>query len=325
VSVAAARAAGAVVLGKTATTEFACQSSAATANPHNLAHTPGGSSSGTAAAVADWMVPIGFGTQTAGSIIRPASYCGVVGYKPSFDKVAKSGVKLIAESLDTIGALARTVSDAAFFVGAITQDPDLLELPVVERRLRIGLCRTHDWQQLSPAMEATFESVAQQLSAAGTRVSLVELPDQFAALGDAHAEIQGFEAVRNFASELRDHRQQLSPPLLAMLEAGSGVSRDSYAKSQGVAGQCRSRFSAAMGECDVLLTASATGEAPQGFASTGSPVMNRTWTLLHVPCVNVPAAFAPNGLPVGVQVVGRLNDDATTLAIADWIHRRLQS
>lgn len=322
--VAAARAAGAIVLGKTATTEFACQSPPATVNPLNSAHTPGGSSSGSAAAVSDCMVPLGFGTQTAGSIIRPASYCGVVGYKPTFGTVDRDGVKLVADSLDTIGALARTVSDAALFVGAITARRDLMDLPQTDGRLSIGFCRSHDWGEVDSEIAAIVESAAERLSRAGARVSLIELPDRFAELGNAHADIQGFEAVRNLARELRQHRSQLTPPLRAMLDQGNRVSVDRYEKCQVIVRECRSSLSNVMGDCHVLLAASATGEAPKGLEFTGSPVMNRAWTSLHVPCVGVPAARGPEGLPIGVQIIGRLADDPRTLAAADWIQQRLQ-
>jgi amidase len=321
--VAAARAAGAIVLGKTATTEFACQSPAATVNPRDAARTPGGSSSGTAAGVADCMMPVGFGTQTAGSIVRPASYCGVVGYKPTFGTLARDGLKLVAESLDTIGVLTRSVADAAFFVGAIAARSVLEDLPPLDG-LTIGFCRTREWSEVDPAVAERLESVAERLAAAGARLTRVELPPEFAALGDAHAVIQAYEGARNLAGELSAHRAELSAPLLEMLEQGARTTAERYAECRRLAAECRARLPAAMAGCHVLLTASATGEAPLGLASTGSPVMNRIWTLLHAPCVNVPATRGPGGLPVGVQIVGRVGDDATALAAAAWIEQRLE-
>ena len=320
--VASARAAGAVVLGKTVTTEFAHLAPAATVNPHNLAHTPGGSSSGSAAAVADGMVPLAFGTQTGGSIIRPASYCGVVGYKPSFGLIGRAGVKLLAESLDTVGALARTVADAALFVGALTRRHDLIAMPRLDGRLRVGVCRPHAWSEGAPEVAAAIEQAERVLAAAGATVRLIELPRAFAAHVEAHAEILGYEAVRNLADERRNHGEQLSAAVRELLEAGGRVTATRYRTARAVADTCRRRLAAVLGECHVLLTPSSTGEAPAGLESTGSPVMNRLWTLLHVPCVGVPWGRGPRGLPVGLQVVGRLDDDARTLAAAEWIHEQ---
>ena len=323
--VAAARAAGAIVLGKTATTEFACYSPAATVNPRNPAHTPGGSSSGSAAAVADGMVPVGLGTQTAGSIIRPASYCGVVGYKPTYGTIDRRGLKLVAGSLDTIGVLTRTVADAALLVGSVAGRPDLAQPAAHDGVPRIGVCRSHERSALQPEMAAALEAVAERLSAAGARVVPIELPDAFADLDDAHAAIQGFEAARNLGAELREHRSLLTPRLLEMLDAGARLPVETYETARQVADACRAALSSAMGECRVLIAASATGEAPAGLESTGSPVMNRTWTLLHAPCVNVPGLTGPSGLPVGVQIIGRVSDDATTLAAATWVEERLRT
>jgi len=320
--VAAARAAGAVVVGKTVTTEFATYSPAATVNPHDFDHTPGGSSSGSAAAVADEMVPLAFGTQTVGSILRPASFCGVVGYKPSFGTLSRAGVKPLAESLDTVGAIARTVDDAALLVGALTSRAELLALPQAER-LRIGLCRTHDWNQTRAEVGDAMEAAARALSAAGARVSQVELPQSFAALGDVHGDILGYELARNLASEHINHAVRLSTRLRELLAASEQVSSERYDRARVLARACRTAVSGAMDECHVLLAPSATGEAPEGLDSTGDPVMNRVWTLLHVPAVTVPVARGPSGLPVGLQVIGRFADDARTLAAAKWIHQRM--
>ena len=321
--VASARAAGAVVLGKTVSTEFAMYSPAATVNPHNFAHTPGGSSSGSAAAVADDMVPLAFATQTAGSIIRPASFCGVVGFKPSYDTIGRVGVKLLAESLDTVGAIARSVADAALFIGALTARHALISLPRVDSRLRIGVCRTPDWSEVRPEVRAAMEEAARLLSAAGAEVRNAELPHEFAALGEAHADIFGYEAARNLAHERRVYPGRLTARLAAELEAGSRVTAARYDAAQQLAHACRLRVPDVIGDCHVLLTPSTTGEAPEGLASTGSPVMNRVWTLLHVPCVNAPFARGARELPLGLQVVGRFGDDARTLAAAAWIQERL--
>jgi Asp-tRNA(Asn)/Glu-tRNA(Gln) amidotransferase A subunit family amidase len=321
--VALARAAGAVVLGKTASAEFATYSPAATVNPRNFAHTPGGSSSGSAAAVADAMAPLAFGTQTAGSIIRPASFCGIVGYKPSYGMVSRAGVKLVAESLDTVGVLARTIADAALCVGALTARGNLLELPLVDARPRIGLCLTHDWREVTPAVGAAMGQAARALGANGAHVGEADMPASFAALRDAHAAILGYESARNLAHEHREHAAQLSPRLRGELEAGAQITATRYDSAQRCAHSCRLALAELFGDYDVLLAPSAIGEAPAGLESTGNPVMNLVWTLLHVPCVNVPFARGPLGLPIGVQVIGRRGDDARTLAAAAWILDRM--
>lgn len=323
--VSAALAAGAIVLGKTATTEFAFLSPTTTVNPRDPTHTPGGSSSGSAAAVADDMVPLAFGTQTAGSVIRPASYCGVVGYKPTFGMIDRSGVKLVAESLDTVGVFARTVLDAALFAGAVSGNSTLSAPDSDNDEMRFGFCRTHDWSEVDRKAAMIIESVVESLAACGARILPVELPADFAELHHAHSAIQGFEAARNLRFEHEEHRSSLSPMLLRMLDEGAAVSEVRYNNAKDLVSACRASLSDVFGNCHVLITASATGEAPKGLESTGNPVMNRIWTALHTPCVTVPAANGPNGLPVGVQIVGRPGDDARTLASADWIERNIWS
>jgi Asp-tRNA(Asn)/Glu-tRNA(Gln) amidotransferase A subunit family amidase len=321
--VALARAAGAVVLGKTATAELAVYSPAATVNPHNPAHTPGGSSSGSAAAVADGMVPLAFGTQTAGSIIRPASFCGVIGYKPTYGAIARAGVKLLAESLDTVGVFARTVADAALLVGALTGRDDLRKLRRPSGRLAIGFCRTHEWKHVEHEARAVLEDRARRLAEQGAQVCFVDLPDDFAGLSEAQAMIFGYEAVRNLAHERRAHAEQLTAHLRAELDAGVAVTASRYDAAQQLARVCRRSFLEVMGDCDVLIAPSATGEAPAGLESTGNPIMSRAWTLLHVPCVNVPCGPGPRGLPLGLQIIGCRGEDARTLSAAAWIHEQL--
>ena len=320
--VAVARAAGAVVLGKTATAELACYSPAATVNPHDAAHTPGGSSSGSAAAVAAGMVPLAFGTQTAGSVIRPASFCGVVGYKPTYGMIGRAGLKLVAESLDTVGVFARSVPDAALLVGALTGRDDLLDLPRVTGALRVGFCRTHEWDHVEPDAQSALEEAVRLLAAKGAVVNAIDLPDEFAGLGDAHAAIFGYEAARSFAHEQRTHADRLTPRLRGELEAGSRVTAARYDDAQQLARTCRRTLAAIQTDWDVLLAPSATSEAPRGLESTGSPVMNRMWTLLHAPCVSVPCGQGPRGLPLGLQVIGQRGEDASALAAAAWIHEQ---
>jgi amidase len=234
-------------------------------------------------------------------------------------------VKLVAETLDTVGVLARTVADTALFVGALTRRTDLLELKEIDGAPRIGLCRTHDWDAVAPDMAEALETAGAMLAAARARVSEISLPETFAQLGEAHATIQGFEAARRFAPELDAQHAALSMPLAAMLDEGRRVRPERYEAAVSLASACRARLADTMGSCDVLLAPSATGEAPEGLASTGSPVMNRVWTLLHAPCVSVPAGRGARRLPLGLQVIGRLGDDARTLATAEWLGARLES
>jgi amidase len=320
--IAAARQAGAIVLGKTASTEFATYAPAATVNPHDPDRTPGGSSSGSAAAVADGMVPFALGTQTAGSVIRPASYCGIVGYKPSFGIVPRSGVKQIAQSFDTIGAFARTVDDAAFLIGALAERSDLIGLTPADSRLRIAVCLTHEWPSVEASVGTVLEEAEHRLVDAGAVVARVELPSSFADLSGAYGDIYGYEIVRNLDEEGRAHRSQLSAQLRDGLDAGAKVTEARYRLAQEIALLQRRRFVDAIGQWDVLLTPSATGEAGT-LATTGSPIMNRMWTLLHVPCVGVPAGSGPAGLPIGLQIVGAAGDDARVLAAAAWIQREI--
>lgn len=245
--------------------------------------------------------------------------------------IDRSGVKLIAESLDTVGVFARTVLDAALFAGAITGNCDLSESvseSVSESEndeIQIGFCHTHNWNEVDSEGATIIESVVESLAARGARISSLELPEEFAELHRAHAAIQGFEAARNLRFERREHRSSLSPTLLTMLDAGAAVSKARYKEVKDRVSACRASLSDIFGNCHVLITASATGEAPKGLESTGNPVMNRIWTVLHTPCVTVPAANGPNGLPVGVQIIGRPRDDARTLASADWIDRQIRT
>ena len=321
--VALARAAGAVVVGKTVTTEFATFHPGPTCNPRNPLHTPGGSSSGSAAAVADWMVPLAFGTQTAGSIIRPAAYCGVVGYKPTYGTINRVGAKLISDTLDTLGTLARSVPDAALFVAALSGRRDL----VIERSMaeapRIGMCRTYEWDRAQPETIAAFEDVAKRLRAAGARVHDVTLPPPFAGLADAQVSIMVSEVARSLSHEWLVHRESLSAEMIAMIEAGLAVSPERYDAARSLARTCRATLPEIFDGFDVLVAPSTAGEAPLGIKATGDPLFNRIWTLLRTPCVHLPSGLGPRGLPVGVTVAGPIGADRATLLAADWIHARI--
>ncbi|MBI3938347.1 MAG: amidase [Betaproteobacteria bacterium] len=317
-----ARAAGALIMGKTVSTEFATSHPGKTANPHNPRHTPGGSSSGSAAAVADRMLPLALGTQTGGSTIRPASFCGVVGFKPSFGLVNRAGVKPVAESLDTIGLFARSVADVALLFAGVTGCPEVAEIAEVPAP-RVGIWRGAKWPEALPETVSAVEDAAARVARAGARVSEVEVPGEFAELAKAHHEIEYFEMARGFAYEFEHHREKLSEKFRSRIEHGRHCTLATYCESLALADQCRKRLAALFSDYDVLLTASAPGEAPEGLANTGNSVFNRNWTLLQVPCINLPGFAGPRGLPVGVQLVGRFREDPRLLACAEWAFRKL--
>jgi Asp-tRNA(Asn)/Glu-tRNA(Gln) amidotransferase A subunit family amidase len=319
--VALLRTAGAVILGKTVTTEFAMFTPGKTANPHHLAHTPGGSSSGSAAAVADSMVPLALGSQTAGSIIRPASFCGVVGYKPTHGQFAVAGIKALSQTLDTLGGMARSVADVALLRAALVGGPD--RLPGLERPPRIGLSRTPQWPHATAATRDALDTAGQRLTTAGAAVSELVLPAEFEPLAAAQETIQIFEGARCFTYELTRHREQLSQKLLELLAPAEGITYAAYAEAMTLADTCRRQLDTIFTDYDVLLVPSAPGEAPAGLEATGNPIFNRIWTLLHTPAVNLPGLQGPNGLPVGVQVIGPIGMDDRLLAIAAWMHPRL--
>ena len=316
-AVALLRRAGCVILGKTATTEFANRHPPATRNPRNPAHSPGGSSSGSAAAVADRMVPLALGTQTAGSVIRPAAFCGVIGLKPSFGSINRSGVKPVAESLDTVGLFANTVEDAAVALHLLSDRP----MPDFAAKIaapRIGFARTSRWKEADASTHAALESAASQLAAAGAAVTDATLPPAAQALFEEQGRIMNFEAARALAWEQSHHRESISAALLERLDDGWAVSREQYDNARRTARDARRQFSDLMRGFDLLLTPSARGEAPAGLASTGDSLFNRVWTLLGVPCITLPWGSGPQELPLGIQLVSAIEQDTALLAHAQW-------
>jgi Asp-tRNA(Asn)/Glu-tRNA(Gln) amidotransferase A subunit family amidase len=317
--VAALRSAGGVVLGKTVTTELAFFAPGPTRNPRNPAHTPGGSSSGSAAAVANCMVPVALGTQTAGSIIRPAAYCGIVGFKPSHGRLSMEGIHPFAPSLDTLGVLVREVADVAPLLGALGAPVRVSPLPGPPR---VGLWRSTWWSQATSPMQARLEEVAGTLARAGATVREVDpLPDETRLFEDQKV-IMAAEALGSFGA-LRP-TGALSPQLTALLDQGAAARPDEVEAAQVRAGQARAAAAQVFLDLDVLLTPSAPGEAPEGLASTGDPVFNRVVTLLGFPAGSVPAGTGPSGLPLGVQLVGSPRDEEALLAAAAWIEARLR-
>ena len=321
--VALLRRAGAIILGKTVTTEFADRHPERTRNPLNLLHTPGGSSSGSAAAVSDRMVPLAVGTQTAGSVIRPASYCGIIGYKPSFGAIHRSGMRPLRETLDTIGFFARTVSDAALLFAALTGTRMPLFEPAGEVTPRVGLCLTpHGCKAEEPVLQA-MEAVRSKLNRTRAGPGDITLPRGFDELDRAADTIATFETGQALAYEWQTFRKHLSPTLRGVLESAEELTYDDYRAARDRAASCRSMLRDVFADCDVLVTPSAPGEAPYGLESTGDPVFNKIWSLLYVPCVTIPVLKGPNGLPVSVQIVAPEGCDERALLGADWLQRSL--
>ena len=311
------RQAGCVILGKTVTAEFANLHPPATRNPRNPAHTPGGSSSGSAAAVADRMVPLALGTQTGGSVIRPAAFCGVVGLKPSFGSINRAGVKPVADSLDTVGLFANSVEEVAAALHVLSSRP-LPDFAVKPSAPRIAVARTSRWQDAEAPARAALESAAARLAAAGARVTEAALPPAAEALFDAQGLIMNFECARALAWEQAHHRDAISAALRKRLEDGWAVTRAQYDDARQTAREARRQFADLMRGFDLALTLPARGEAPVGLTSTGDSVFNRVWTLLGVPTLTLPCGSGPQGLPLGVQLAAAFDQDMALLAHARW-------
>jgi Asp-tRNA(Asn)/Glu-tRNA(Gln) amidotransferase A subunit family amidase len=315
--VALLRAAGAVILGKTVTCEFAGLTPRKTANPHDPARTPGGSSSGSAAAVADCMIPVAFGTQTGGSVLRPSSYCGIIGYKPSFDTFSLTGIYPAAESLDTLGLHARTLADIERVTSALLMRSHVPALDVKKPPV-IGLCRTSMWDEAQPETRAAIEEAAAAMKDAGAQIRDLDLPEEFGWLSDVRGIINGRERAAVMADEWARHRDGLSPQLQATIQAGLELSYADYVDAMYLMETCRARTNQAFEGCDVLLTPAVDGEAPIGSAETGSPRFQALWTMLHTPTITLPTHTGPNGMPVGIQLVAPYRADRALMSVSRW-------
>ena len=325
-AVALLRGAGAVLLGKTVTAELAMYSPGPTANPHRLTHTPGGSSSGSAAAVACGMVDLALGTQTAGSVIRPAGFCGVFGFKPTFGTVAIGGVKLVAPSLDTIGWFARSLAvlDAARVVltgrrpasaGAVAErshPPSFVVVP------------TDTWDGADQDSRDAVEAAARLAGEGGAAVTRRRAGSELDGLGGQLGTVMAYEAARCLAWEHRTCRDRLSPRALAVLDAGADTDPAAYDRVRDRVRRARGRLDdLVFGDADVVMTLATVGEAPAGLDSTGDPRCCTLWSLLGLPALSVPGLTGSTGLPIGVQLVGRPGDDARVLVAGAWLAARL--
>jgi Asp-tRNA(Asn)/Glu-tRNA(Gln) amidotransferase A subunit family amidase len=316
--VALTRRAGGLILGKTVTTEFAHQQPGKTRNPHNPAHTPGGSSSGSAAAVAAGMLPVALGTQTGGSVVRPAGYCGVAGFKPSYRLFPTVGMKCFSWTLDTVGVFAAGVADAAFAAGAIS-GRDLRVDRAAPATPRIALLRSSISAEASADMQAAVDTAARAAAAAGAKVEEMTLPPSLEAAWQAHPTIQDYEACRAFAWEHDHHRDRLGPKLRELLARGGKITPETYDAARRTTKQARAALAEIFARVDAILSPSAPGAAPETLNSTGSPNFNRLWTLMGTPAVNVPGLADATGLPLGVQIVGRFGRDRATLEAALFV------
>jgi len=327
-AVARLREAGAVVLGKTVTTELAVYAPGKTRNPHDPGRTPGGSSSGSAAAVAAGMVPVALGTQTNGSVIRPAAYCGVVGYKPTYGWISRAGALAQSPPLDQVGVLARTVEDAALIAETLVGfDPrDAATAPRARPRLldgtraaspvapRLAFVRTPSWDRAEPDTREAFAALVGRLP-----VDEVKLPPVFAEAVSWHRTIMEADLARSFAAEYATGRDRLSPILCEMLERGQAVRAVDYNHALAQVDRLNDALAGIFARYDAILTPATTGAAPVGLGSTGSPIFCTLWTLCGTPAVTVPVLRGDGGMPLGAQLVAARGDDARLLRTARWL------
>ncbi len=320
--IARVRAAGAVILGKTVSTEFAYPSPIKTRNPCDPKHTPGGSSSGSAAAVGDFMVPLALGTQTGGSTLRPAAYCGAFAFKPTYGRIDLGGVKPLAPSLDTIGLIARSVDDLALLNAVLGGDDPRRATIARRHRPRIGFCRTPFWKQAQKATRGALADAVAALTESGAVVEDVALPKEVREMGDGIDRVISVEAPLSFAREYEKHREQLGGTVRRLIERGLAVPPEDVQRVRRAQMVSAIAVDRMFDRYDALLTPSAAGEAERGRGS-GSAVFNGMWTAMHLPCITIPSGRGPNGLPVGVQLVGRGGRDRELLGLARRVARWL--
>lgn len=330
------REAGATILGKTVTTEFAWRHPGATTNPWQREHTPGGSSSGSAAAVGAGIVPLALGTQTFGSVIRPAAYCGVVGLKPSYGTIARSGVLPLAGSLDHLGLFTRNVGDAAYALQILagTDNDDPYGLPVVGlaqpapfgieavRHRRIGVLRRQVGGAVEPAQQQVLQALAERLAREGAEMVEIELPDEMAQAMPVASVLLAVEAALVHGALIDRTPALVSAPMQALVAEGRSLAATEYARAR--AQQVRmalgfSRWFSETAALDALLVAPASGEAPRGLDYTGDAAFCTLWTLLGVPALTLPLGFGPAGLPLGAQLIGAHRQDQALLSLAAWV------
>ncbi len=332
-AVARLRAAGAVIIGKTVTTEYAYFHPGKTRNPHDPSRTPGGSSSGSAAAVAAGMVPAAIGSQTNGSVIRPAAFCGVVGFKPTHGMIPRTGAMLLSRTLDHVGVFARSVTDAALMADVMAgfddEDPDTRPLAAPQLALtaaaepplppRFAFVKGPAWKAADPMLDDAFSEL---VAAIGDNAQLVEIGSAFERAVEFHGVVMATEMAHNFRRDLAQGGEALSPQLRELLTRGQKYTAFDYLEATAAAAALNGTLDELFNEYDAILTASAPGEAPVGTA-TGNPVFCSTWTYLGTPAVSLPLLEGPNGMPIGVQLIGRRGNDARLLRTARWLSQHL--
>lgn len=317
------RRAGAVIVGKTVTTEYACFDPSPTRNPWNLAHTPGGSSSGSAAAIAAGMCYGALGTQTGGSIIRPAAYCGVCGLKPTFGRLSIQGIVPVTFHLDHVGPLARTVADLAILWSVLSEDETAIE-HVENAPPRLGLLRGFFEERADAAMREALEDALARLKAAGATVVECPLPENFLEVHSMHRRIMAVEAAEYHRCEYAAHSEQYGPNISALIEEGLSVTAVDYAAALKFQSMFRHEAFEMIANVDALVTPGAPTPAPADLGTTGDPSFNSPWSLAGLPTVTLPCSLAANGLPCGLQLIGRWRGERELLKTALWCERRLE-
>lgn len=309
--------AGAVIMGKTVTTEFAYFTPGPTCNPNNLSHTPGGSSSGSAAAVADFHVPFALGTQTAGSMIRPASFNGIIGLKPSLGTLPYGGTHTLSGSLDTLGLFSRTIGDQRLLLTALAPHLHIANGP---SEPVVAVCKTAYWDQIETDMQAAFEAHVATLRKQGVNCIEYELPPMFTELADAQRCIMAVEASRALYEEYSHHRDSLGAFTIDLIKEGLAVTPDEEAAARNLAARCRYRLDHIFASHDLIMTPPALGAAPAGIERTGDPIMNRVWTFLGNPSLTYPVARTAHNLPLGIQLIAGFGQDHALIDMADRLN-----
>jgi Asp-tRNA(Asn)/Glu-tRNA(Gln) amidotransferase A subunit family amidase len=317
------REAGAVLLGKLVSTEYAMFTPNETRHPLDLTRTAGGSSSGTGAAVADNMVPLAFGNQTAGSLIRPAAYCGVYGLKPTHGTTDGAGILPLQLYFDTLGYMARSIEDLQYFYSIVSQDQQC-QVWSENKRPKIGLCRTFNWSAAEKDSQAMLLKTGEQFEQLGYEVIPFELPESYSNLTAVHRRILYKGISDSLAKDYESSADKMSEGLLEVVREGQKCTEEAFMTAFRIADACRTEVNEMFGDLDAIICPSTPGEAPEGWG-TGSPIFQVMWTLLGVPCLNLPVGFGPNQMPLGVQLIGRRYDDANLLALGDYLMRNFKS
>lgn len=316
--------AGAIAIGKTVTTEFAYFKPGKTANPHHLDHTPGGSSSGSAAAVADFMAPLALGSQTAASLIRPAAYCGTTAFRPTFGGFDLTGSMGLSPSMDTLGVIARDIRDLELARSVLIDSQTANQVETSPLPPQVFLMKGPHWHQGEPEMRATCLRAIELISAHGGMTKEVAAPSIFGQLSDAQITVMAYEVARTRHHEGEVYRDHISPQFSKLLDAGDAISLANYHAALHVRDEANSQLEKLLDHNQVLLVPSAPGAAPVGLDGTGDPLFSRMWNLLQVPCVAVPCRKSDTGLPLGFQLITRRGADAALLKVAAWVERILR-